>query len=48
LRAALAGGIELLKLSHEELIEAGYAASDALHDLAEGPVHCTRPALDTW
>jgi 1-phosphofructokinase len=36
LRAALAGGIELLKLSHEELIEAGYAASDALHDLAEG------------
>jgi 1-phosphofructokinase len=36
LRAALEGGIELLKLSHEELVRDGYAASDALPDLVEG------------
>ncbi len=36
LRAALEGGIELLKLSHEELVQDGYAASDALPDLVEG------------
>lgn len=36
LRAALEGGIELLKLSHEELVRDGYAAGDALPDLVEG------------
>jgi 1-phosphofructokinase len=36
LRAALEGGIELLKISNEELVREGYAASDALPDLVEG------------
>ena len=36
LRAALEGGIELVKLSHEELVRGGYAASDALPDLLDG------------
>ncbi len=36
LRAALEGGIELLRLSQEELLRDGYAASDALPDLVEG------------
>jgi 1-phosphofructokinase len=36
LRAALEGGIELLRISHEELVRDGYAASDALPDLVEG------------
>ena len=36
LRAVLEGGIELLKLSDEELVQDGYAASDALSDLVEG------------
>jgi 1-phosphofructokinase len=35
LRAALAGGIELLKISDEELIRDGHAASDALPDLVD-------------
>jgi 1-phosphofructokinase len=36
LRAVLEGGIELLKLSQEELVRDGYAASDMLPDLVEG------------
>jgi 1-phosphofructokinase len=36
LRAALRGGIDLLKLSHEELVQNGYAASDAVPDLVDG------------
>jgi 1-phosphofructokinase len=36
LRAALEGGLELLKISHEELVREGYAASDSLPDLIDG------------
>lgn len=36
LRATLRGGIELLRLSEEELICEGYASSDALPDLVSG------------
>ena len=36
LAAALAGGIDLLKISHEELCAAGYASSDNPHDLLDG------------
>ena len=36
LRTALEGGIELLRISHEELVRDGYAASDGLPDLVEG------------
>jgi 1-phosphofructokinase len=36
LRAALEGGVELLKISHEELVGEGYAASDSLPDLVDG------------
>lgn len=36
LRAALEGGVELLKISHEELVGEGYAASDSLPDLIDG------------
>jgi 1-phosphofructokinase len=36
LSAALAGGIELLRLSDEELVLEGYADSDALPDLVDG------------
>jgi 1-phosphofructokinase len=34
--AALEGGLELLKISHEELVGEGYAASDSLPDLVDG------------
>lgn len=36
LRAALEGGVELLKLSEEELVSEGYAQSHTLHDLITG------------
>lgn len=36
LAAALAGGPEVVKVSHEELVSDGLAASDSLPDLAEG------------
>jgi len=36
LQGALAGGVELLKISHEELLGAGYAASASLPDLLQG------------
>ena len=36
LRAALEGGLELLKISHEELVGEGYAVSDSLPDLVDG------------
>jgi 1-phosphofructokinase len=36
LQGALAGGIELLKISHEEVIREGYAASPAPEDLIAG------------
>ena len=47
LRAALKGGIDLLKLSHEELVRDGYAASDAVPDLLHGARRCTPPAPAT-
>ncbi|MGW4116681.1 PfkB family carbohydrate kinase [Actinosynnema sp. NPDC004786] len=36
LAAALAGGPEVVKVSHEELLADGFAASDALPDLVDG------------
>ncbi|ONI84557.1 phosphofructokinase [Saccharothrix sp. ALI-22-I] len=36
LAAALAGGPTVVKVSHEEMVEDGHAASDALPDLVEG------------
>jgi 1-phosphofructokinase len=36
LRAALHGGIDLVKISHEELIEDGWAAGDSSAELVEG------------
>lgn len=36
LEAALEGGLDLLKVSHEELIEGGYAKSDKIKDLRAG------------
>jgi hypothetical protein len=42
-RAALERGIQLLKLSHPQLVRDRHAASDALPDLVEGHPGCTRP-----
>jgi hypothetical protein len=42
-RAALGRGIQLLKLSHPQLVRDRHAASDALPDLVEGYPGCTRP-----
>jgi len=43
LRAALGGGVELLKLSEVELINEGYTATDAVADIVAGPAS---PAAD--
>lgn len=36
LRSALNGGLDLLKISHEEMIDDGYAESDKVEDLIKG------------
>ena len=38
LRAALTGGLDLLKISHEEMLDAGLVASDAVARTMLAPV----------
>ena len=47
LRTALEGGIELLKISHEELVRDGYAASDGSRIWSRGRAGCTPLVHDT-
>jgi 1-phosphofructokinase len=47
LQAAVAGGVGIVKISHEELIEAGHAADDQIGEVARGMVGLRRSGAGT-